>query len=109
MRLTKKDNKLFVNNVFICDCMDPGKLPVGLYRLTVNMSPRFKSERPLIYNDEIPASRGFRIHEGNVMTDSDGCILVGEKSGKILINSVATVKVLINIIKNNGIDELEIL
>lgn len=109
MRLIKKDNRLYIDNVFICDCMDPGKLPKGLYRLVINMSPRFKCELPLIYNDEIPASRGFRIHQGNAMSDSDGCILVGKRDGKILINSIATVKALVHIIKVNNITELEIL
>ena len=109
MRLIKRDNRIYIDNVFICDCMDPEKLPKGLYRLELNMSPRFKCELPLIYNDEIPASRGFRIHQGNVMSDSNGCILVGEKNGNILINSVATVKVLVHIIKVNNITELEIL
>lgn len=109
MRLVKKDNRIYVDNVFICDSMDPGKLPRGLYSLVINMSPRFKCELPLIYNDDIPASRGFRIHQGNVMGDSNGCILVGKKNGNILINSVATIKVLIHIIKINNITELEIL
>lgn len=109
MRLIKKDNRLYIDNVFICDSMDPGKLPKGLYRLEINMSPRFKCELPLIYNDEITASRGFRIHQGNVMSDSNGCILVGKKEGKILINSVATLKTLMHIIKVNKITELEIL
>jgi hypothetical protein len=51
-------------------------LPEGVYKLDVCMSPRFKRELPLIYNDGIPASRGFRIHEGNSYLDSSGCLLV---------------------------------
>ena len=43
------------------------------------------------------------------MSDSNGCILVGKKEGKILINSVATLKTLVHIIKVNNITELEIL
>ena len=73
MELIKKNNKLYVDNVYVCDCMDPGILKAGSYRLEINRSPKFKKELPLIYNKEFPATRGFRIHQGNRMKDSNGC------------------------------------
>lgn len=52
-------------------------LPDGLYRVEVNYSPKFRSLRPHIWNDYIIAARGFRIHEGNTVKDSNGCVLIG--------------------------------
>ena len=109
MILVKKDNSLYVNGLKLCDCMDPGILPVGVYTLVINMSPRFKCELPLIYNDDYPASRGFRIHSGNSMKDTKGCILVGKKSGNKLVNSRNTLDVIIEVIRSNDIREMVIL
>ena len=63
MNLIKKNNQLFLNDVKLCDTLDPGILEPGTYKLEINYSPRFKKELPLVYNDEFPASRGFRIHQ----------------------------------------------
>lgn len=52
-------------------------LPDGLYRVEVNYSPKFLSPRPLIWNEHIIAARGFRIHEGNTVKDTNGCVLIG--------------------------------
>lgn len=108
MILVKRNNALYINDVKICDILDPGLLTKGLYNLEINHSPKFKRELPLIYNEAFTANRGFRIHQGNTLKDSNGCILVGQKSGSNLINSVNTLNVLIEIIKNNNIKELVI-
>lgn len=52
-------------------------LPDGVYRVEVNYSPKFRSLRPHIWNEHISAARGFRIHEGNTVKDSNGCVLIG--------------------------------
>ena len=102
MELIKKNNKLYVDNVYVCDCMDPGILKAGSYRLEINRSPKFKKELPLIYNKEFPANRGFRIHQGNRMKDSNGCILVGRKvSDGVLADSLKTLEYLIILLKLN--------
>ena len=103
MILVKKDNALYINAVKICDTLDPGVLTKGLYNLEINHSPKFNRDLPLVYNEKFPASRGLRLHAGNSLKDSKGCILVGQKSGSYLINSVNTLNVLIEIIKNNNI------
>lgn len=54
-------------------------IPVGEHKIEVNMSPKFKRLLPLIYSDDIPASRGIRIHDGAKASDSAGCVLVGRK------------------------------
>jgi hypothetical protein len=55
-------------------------LPEDVYTLTVCHSPHFGRDIPLITNENIPPTRGFRIHEGNDWTASSGCVLVGMSS-----------------------------
>lgn len=110
MILVKKDNQLFINDVKICDTLDPNVLLPGIYKLELNYSPKFKRELPLIYNEEFTANRGFRIHQGNSLKDSNGCILVGIKDkDNYLTNSTNTLNNLINIIKFNKIINLIII
>lgn len=110
MILVKKDNQLFINDVKICDTLDPNVLLPGIYKLEINYSPKFKRELPLIYNEDFTANRGFRIHQGNSLKDSNGCILVGIKDkDNHLIDSTNTLNNLINIIKFNKIINLIII
>lgn len=68
---------------FICYGLDPRILSPGMYSVECNYSPKFKRILPLFYTtgkySEFPASRGLRIHAGNTLQDSQGCILVGMK------------------------------
>ena len=97
-------DELYLNGIKLCDCINPGILTTGLYNLEINYSPKFKTDLPLIYNDHFPASRGFRIHQGNTLKDTQGCILVGKlnKNG-ILIDSLKTLDYVKYIIKTNNI------
>lgn len=52
-------------------------LPDGTYHVSVTYSPKFKRDVPIVYNDNVPESRGIRIHEGNIVQNTKGCILVG--------------------------------
>lgn len=77
---------LYLNGAYICDTLEnKAKLiSIGLYEIEVCNSPAFTKKRgkstnmPLIYNSANPASRGLRIHAGNKVSDSAGCILVGK-------------------------------
>lgn len=61
-------------------------IPVGIYEVIVNKSPRFGRMLPRILN--IPGFDGVLIHRGNTDKDTSGCILVGEyKGGDRVINS----------------------
>lgn len=61
-------------------------IPVGIYEVIVNKSPRFGRMLPRILN--IPGFDGVLIHRGNTDKDTSGCILVGEyKGGDRIINS----------------------
>lgn len=70
---------LFLNDTFICYTLENADkaIPEGVYNLENSKSPKFKRELPLIYNKNLKASRGIRIHRGNTAKDSQGCILVG--------------------------------
>ena len=59
-------------------------IPFGTYKVTVNMSPKFKRELPRLL--DVPSFEGILIHRGNTAEDSAGCILVGENKavGKVL-------------------------
>ena len=52
-------------------------IPDGTYKIEVTYSPKFKRDVPIVYNDKVPKSRGIRIHEGHIVQNTKGCILVG--------------------------------
>lgn len=81
---------LYVGGVKVCDTLEnKAKLiPCGEYNLNVSKSPKFGRMLPLVYNDEVSMRRGIRIHVGNSVKDTTGCILVGfERNGDRLVNS----------------------
>lgn len=79
--------ELFIDGQFFCytveDKVRPlgekvlGKtaIPVGNYKMIINMSNHFKKEMPLLLN--VPGFEGVRIHSGNTADDSEGCIIIG--------------------------------
>lgn len=80
--------KLYLDFHLLCYTLDPLKLPKDEYKIEVNYSPKFKTQLPLIYNDNILANRGFRIHSGNTLKDTNGCILVGDSYTIDLNNNI---------------------
>lgn len=72
--------KLYFNGGFVCYTLENAAkaIPCGLYNVQNSMSPKFKRELPLVWNEKVPAKRGIRLHVGNdAVKDSQGCILVG--------------------------------
>lgn len=53
-------------------------IPVGIYKVLITYSPKYKKNMPLINN--VPAFSGIRIHSGNSAKDTEGCILVGKNT-----------------------------
>ena len=81
---------LYVGGIKVCDTLEnKAKLiPCGEYNLNVSKSQKFDRLLPLVYNDKVPMRRGIRIHVGNSVKDTTGCILVGfERNGDRLVNS----------------------
>lgn len=53
-------------------------IPVGIYKVILNYSPKFKCVMPLIAN--VKGYSGVRIHSGNSAKDTEGCLLVGKNT-----------------------------
>lgn len=83
VRDTKTDKAILghivLDGALICyTCENREKaIPAGLYNVQNSVSPKFKRELPLLYNATVPANRGIRIHVGNTVASSSGCVLVG--------------------------------
>lgn len=52
-------------------------IPEGSYWMKLTYSPKFKKDLPLIWSDKVSKNRGIRVHNGNSVKDTDGCILIG--------------------------------
>jgi hypothetical protein len=81
---------LLIGGTKICDTLENKDklIPCGAYKLSVSRSPKFGRNLALVYNDQVPATRGVRIHAGNKASDSSACVLVGfGRINDTLINS----------------------
>ena len=102
------------NGVKICDTLEPtwrdykgGELkvprksavPEGTYPVVVTKSKKFGKYLPLLVG--VPGFEGVRIHSGNTVNDTEGCILVGQnlEKGKVLLSRL-TLEKLMRLIEN---------
>ena len=71
--------KLYLNGAIVCYTLENAAkaIPNGLYMVQNSISPKFKRELPLIWNENVSSTRGVRIHVGNSVKASSGCVLVG--------------------------------
>lgn len=83
VRYTRTDEailgSLYLNGAFVCYTLENADKAIqcGMYTVQNSKSPKFKRELPLLHNEKFPASRGIRIHVGNTVASSSGCVLVG--------------------------------
>lgn len=70
---------LYLNGAFVCYTLENAAkaIPCGMYTVQNSKSPKFNRELPLLHNAQVQASRGIRIHVGNTVASSSGCVLVG--------------------------------
>ena len=92
------EGELYVNGVYFCKTLEDTNrdlnkngqfdnnekkvygetwIPYGKYKGILSYSPKFKRELPEIL--EVPDFQGIRIHRGNKISDTLGCVLCGEK------------------------------
>ena len=77
--------ELFIDDVKFCDTLEDKIrlikikhetcIDVGIYQVIINYSMRFKKKMPLLIN--VPKFEGIRIHAGNTIANTSGCILLG--------------------------------
>ena len=90
------EGELYVNGVYFCKTLEDTNrdlnkngqfdnnekkvygetcIPYGKYKVILSYSPKFKRELPEIL--EVPDFQGIRIHRGNKISDTLGCVLCG--------------------------------
>jgi hypothetical protein len=114
--------ELSIDGEYFCDTMEDEEraekiagetaIPLGHYKVIIDMSIRFKRLMPLILN--VPNFAGVRIHNGNTPKDTEGCILVGESLRPDFVgHSVVTFQMLMarlnDAVKRKDIITIEIL
>ena len=92
------EGELYVNGVYFCKTLEDTNrdlnkngqfdnnekkvygetcIPYGKYKVILSYSSKFKRELPEIL--KVPNFQGIRIHRGNKISDTLGCVLCGEK------------------------------
>ncbi|MCQ2319448.1 MAG: DUF5675 family protein [Bacteroidales bacterium] len=93
VRLFKRDDytigRLFIDGKVFCDTLEPSVasgiiIPKGEYTIKVTYSPKFRRMLPLI---DVPGREGIRIHRGNTVKDTKGCVIVGYNTRKGVVTS----------------------
>jgi hypothetical protein len=89
------------------------RIPEGTYKLKwhnsslPNVSPH--NPVPLLFNNDVPASRYILIHNGNFPHNTDGCLLVGKTRGTDLVNSsVAMLNELKTFLNESSIETIQL-
>lgn len=52
-------------------------IPSGRYKLTITFSPHFQKDMILV--NDVPGFSGVRMHSGDTVADTDGCLIVGNR------------------------------
>lgn len=103
---------LYIDGVYFCNTLEDQvrdlsketkvfgqtAIPFGSYQVQVSRSPKFGRDLPRLLN--VPHFEGILIHRGNIIKDTNGCILLGENKIKgMVINSTEYEIKLVEILK----------
>ena len=71
--------ELYLNGKFFCYTLEREgvAIPLGVYQVLLNQSPKFRKLMPLLVGAHVLARWGVRMHCGTKPADSDACVLVG--------------------------------
>ena len=98
--------KLYFRGVLLCYTLEPfdKMVSVGRYPLKVSYSPKFRCFTPEL---SVPGRIGIRIHKGNSLSDTKGCVLVGMCTDKAVIKfSMSAFDTLLYNIRNCDINTI---
>jgi hypothetical protein len=95
--------------IWICNTLEPNHaaIPFGNYKVFLTLSPKLDRVTPEL--DDVPQRSGIRIHAGNSVKDTQGCILVGlnDKAGW-LSDSLAYERKIVELISDEKSNEISI-
>lgn len=73
---------LFLDDKPLCNTLELADIiPLGWYRLELTYSPKFRRLLPLLCC--VPGHTAIRMHAGNTLDDTKGCILLGTACGNV--------------------------
>jgi len=88
-------SRVYINNHFFCFGLEDAKrttkihgqtcIPEGKYPLSTRYSPRFspRTGHDMIWVKNVPGFEYILIHTGNTISDTEGCLILGNKIGVI--------------------------
>lgn len=99
--------RVSIQDEYFCFCIEdayrttkiPGQtcIPYGIYPLGTRYSPRFSKtyNHDMIWVQNVPDFQYILIHWGNTVSDTEGCLIIGDKIGILnqkdaVLNSRAT-------------------
>lgn len=100
---------------WLCHTLEPSNragganqaIKAGSYELNFEWSPKFQRNLPTII---VPHRKYLRIHVGNVVSETRGCVLVGKERGRsMVLRSRQALNELIDYIKEHNIKHIDII
>lgn len=99
--------RVYINGEYFCFSIEDASrttkikgetcIPLGVYPLGTRFSPRFSKtyNHDMIWVKNVPGFEFILIHWGNTISDTEGCLIIGDKIGVVnqkdaVLNSRAT-------------------